>query len=170
MKRTPMKRTPFKRKAPQHQPAVEREPKPLARATRPATYAGQTTGEIKKKPHTVNHHLRNLARGEICTGLLYGGYCHCDPDTTVWAHTNCQTDAKGTGYKAHDHLGMFLGLDCHSWLDTGKGTAEEKAAFVAGAQARTRDRLAEIAASPTLKPWRREAARWALEQLAKEGA
>lgn len=170
MKRTPMKRTAFKRKTRADAPTAEREPKPLAKATRTATYAGQTTGSINKKPHTVNHNLRNLAKGEVCTGLLYGGYCHCDPETTVWAHTNSQADAKGTGYKAHDHLGMFLGIDCHSWLDAGKGTAEEKAAFVAGAQARTRDRLAEIAGSPTLKPWRREAARWTLEQLATEGA
>jgi hypothetical protein len=120
---------------------------------------------MPKKPHTVNPHLRNLARGEVCTGLRYGGYCHCDPATTVLAHTNSLSDRKGMGYKASDHLGAFLGSDCHAWLDTGKASAEEKAAFMAAAQERTRDRLREIAASITGKPWRKNAAQWALTAL-----
>lgn len=120
---------------------------------------------IPKKPHTVNPHLRNLARGEICTGLRYGGYCHCDPATTVWAHTNSLSDRKGMGYKASDHLGAFLGSDCHAFFDQGKADAAEKEAFMAAAQARTRDRLQEIAASITGKPWRKNAAQWALDQL-----
>ena len=169
MKRTPMKRSGFLgRRTPRPEAAAEPQPKTLSRATRTASYSGSTTGPKKKEPHSMNPHLRNLARGEICTGLRYGGYCHCDPATTVWAHTNTQADQKGLGYKGHDHAGMFLGLDCHSWLDTGAGTAEEKAAFTAAAQERTRDRLREIAASPAVKPWRREAAAWAIEQLEKE--
>ena len=120
---------------------------------------------IPKTPHTVNPHLRNLARGEICTGLRYGGYCHCDPATTVLAHTNSLADRKGMGYKASDHLGAFLGHDCHTWADQGKASADEKAAFMAAAQERTRERLAEIAQSPTVKPWRKAAAQWALTAL-----
>lgn len=121
-----------------------------------------------KSPHTVNPHLRNLARGEDCTGLRYGGYCHCDPATTVWAHTNSLAHSKGMGYKAHDHMGMFLGMDCHAWVDQGYGTSEEKAAFIREAQERTQARLREIASSPTTKPWRIAAAQWALDQLEKK--
>ena len=176
MKRgTPMKRSGFLgRRTPRISESVlaqnpsassEKPIRELQPATRTATYAGATTGPKKKEPHTVNPHLRNLARGEICTGLRYGGYCHCDPATTVWAHTNTQADQKGLGYKGHDHMGAFLGYDCHAWIDQGAGSAEERAAFMAAAQERTRDRLREIAASPAVKPWRREAARWALEQI-----
>lgn len=170
LRRTPLKRTGFKPRKPAREPAMRREDRPraaLTPATRPATYAGATAA-LPKDPHTVNPHLRNLARGEACTGHRYGGYCHCDPATTVWAHTNSLADAKGMAYKASDHLGAFLGYDCHAWIDQGTGTADEKAAFMAAAQERTRDRLREIAASPAVKPWRREAARWALEQLQKE--
>jgi hypothetical protein len=120
----------------------------LSPATRRASYAGTTTQAIPKEPHTVNPHLRNLARGENCTGLRYGSYCHCDPATTVLAHTNTQADAKGMGYKAHDHMGAFLGFDCHAWLDQGNGTADERAAFMAAAQERTRERWAQIASDP----------------------
>lgn len=166
MKRgTPLKRTAFKRK---HEPAVPRSERPMAQlspATRPASYAGTTTQAIPKEPHTVNPHLRNLARGENCTGLRYGSYCHCDPATTVLAHTNTQADAKGMGYKAHDHMGAFLGFDCHAWLDQGDGTADERAAFMAAAQERTRERWAQIASDPKARPWKRAAAQWALDQL-----
>lgn len=175
MKRSPLKRSGFLgRRTPrisasvlaQNPPISSEKPiRELKPATRTATYAGSTTGPKKKEPHTVNPHLRNLARNEACTGLRYGGYCHCDPATTVWAHTNTQADQKGLGYKGHDHAGMFLGLDCHSFLDQAGADAEAKASFVEGAQQRTRDRLREIAASPAVKPWRREAAQWALDLL-----
>lgn len=174
MKRSPMKRTGFlgRRSASvfAQKPAASSE-KPIRElqpASRRATYAGTTTEPINKTPHTVNPHLRNLARGEICTGLRYGGYCHCDPATTVWAHSNLQAHGKGMGLKSRDEHGAFLGYECHQVLDQGKGSAEEKAAFHAAAHARTVLRLEEIAANPSSKPWRVQAARWALDQLAKE--
>lgn len=123
---------------------------------------------IEKNPPTRNANFRNLARGEQCTGKLYGNYCHCDPATTVLAHTNSLSDGKGMAQKAHDHLGMFLGSDCHAWLDQGKGTAQDKAAFTVKAQARTQERVAEIASDPMARPWKRQAAAWALEQLKEQ--
>lgn len=144
----------------------DREPPAvIVKAERKGTYAHTETVAKAKQPHAVNPHLRNLARGEACTGLRYGSYCHCDPATTVLAHSNIQADQKGMGYKAHDHMGAFLGLDCHSWLDAGKAASDEKAAFMAAAQERTRARWAEIAADPAARPWKRQAAQWALDQL-----
>lgn len=167
MKRTPMNRgTGFKRpERPARQPVV------LAKATRRAVYArcDAPAAPQPKDPHTVNPHFRNLARGEVCTGLRYGGYCHCDPATTVLAHPNTLSANKGMGYKANDHEGAFLGMDCHAWLDQGDGTAEEKAALMKAAQARTLDRCHEIATDKKEKPWRRKAAQWAVD-LNGEGA
>lgn len=179
MKRTPMKRTAFKRgptpprKTPAHFSETEISPdapmQVMSGSTvlplRRGTYAGTTAAAQPKEPHTVNPHLRNLARGENCTGQRYGSYCHCDPATTVLAHTNTQADAKGMGYKAHDHMAAFLGSDCHAWLDQGNGTAAERAAFMAAAQERTRERWAQIASDPMARPWKRAAAQWALDQL-----
>ena len=174
MKRSPLRRTGFLgRRTPRSESVSAQKPaasseKPIRElqpATRTATYAGATTGPKKKEQHTVNPHLRNLARNEACTGLRYGGYCHCDPATTVLAHSNSLAHGKGMARKAADFFSCFLGFDCHAWLDQGKGSAEEKAAFFAAAHERTVARWREIAADPAAKPWRREAARWAIEQL-----
>jgi hypothetical protein len=114
-----------------------------------------------KHPSSRNANLRRLAEGEACCGCD-GRYC--DPSTTVWAHTNGLADGKGRGYKAHDHLGAFLGMQCHDMVD-GRAKCDDPALLMAHAQERTANRLREIAASPTLKPWKVEAARWALDQL-----
>ena len=144
LRRTPLKRSGFKRKTRAEGPTAPREVRPSASAlaqevcassekpirelqpaTRRATYAGQTTGPKKKEPHSVNPHLRNLARGETCTGLRYGGYCHCDPATTVLAHSNSSAHGKALAYKASDQHSAFLGFDCHAFLDQGGASAEE---------------------------------------------
>lgn len=167
MKRgTPMKRSGFLgRRTPKPIAAAEPQPKTLTRATRTASYSGSTAAPQPKEPHSVNPHLRNLARGEICTGLRYGGYCHCDPATTVLAHSNSLAHGKGMARKAADWHSAFLGFDCHAFLDQGAASAEEKAAFFAAAHERTVARWREIAADPSARPWKRQAAAWAIEQL-----
>lgn len=156
--------TPTPRKRDQPLPAE------IPRLTNPGAFTrcDSMTMTIEKNPPSRNPNFRNLARGEACTGRLYGAYCHCDPSTTVLAHTNALADGKGMGQKAHDHLGMFLGFDCHSWLDQGDGTAEEKMAFQVAAQGLTQERIAEIAADPLARPWKRQAASWALQQLKED--
>lgn len=171
MKRSaPLRRTPFQRISAsvlaQNTPISSGKPiLELKPATRTATYAGSTTGPKKKEPHSMNPHLRNLARGEICTGLRYGGYCHCDPATTVLAHSNSSAHGKALAYKASDQNSAFLGFDCHHFLDQGAASAEEKAAFFAAAHERTVARWREIAADPSARPWKRQAAQWAIDQL-----
>lgn len=153
--------------------AAERAANLQALATVPAhrlhrgVYAdcGELAAAQPKEPHIVDPHIRNLARGEACTGLLYGTHCNCDPATTVWAHSNALAHGKGMGRKASDQHGAFLGFECHAWLDQGKASAEEKASFFASAHIRSRDRLAEIATDPAGKPWRRAAAQRALDSL-----
>lgn len=161
-----LKRTGFKSRR-SEAPTAPREPHPkaLTPATRRASYSGTTAAPQPKEPHSVNPHLRNLARGEICTGLRYGGYCHCDPATTVLAHSNSLAHGKGMARKAADFHSCFLGFDCHAFLDQGAASAEEKAAFFAAAHERTVARWREIAADPSARPWKRQAAQWAIEQL-----
>jgi hypothetical protein len=52
-------------------------------------------------------------------------------------------------------------MQCHDMVD-GRAKCDDPALLMAHAQERTANRLREIAASPTLKPWKVEAARWAL--------
>jgi hypothetical protein len=110
--------------------------------------------------------LRELANGEDCTVRMFMGAC--DPQTVVWAHTNTQADQKGLGYKAHDSQGFFACYRCHSQLDQPSGvsglSADERDYYITWAKARTDVRLAAIANSPAMRPWKIEAAKWALER------
>lgn len=120
-----------------------------------------------KNPASRNTNLRELAKGEACCGC---DGVWCSPETTVLAHLNTQSQGKGMGYKSNDHAGIFLGSECHSWLDQGSATIEEKEHFLGFARIRMLDRLSEIATDPLTRPWKRRAAQWALEQLKERGA
>jgi hypothetical protein len=116
-----------------------------------------------KSPALRSQALRDLAKGETCTVCMGG---RCDSATTVWAHTNTLSDNKGMGYKASDERGFFAGDECHKEIDQGAHLSpDDKAALVLQAQIRTLARLREIAGNAALKPWRVNAAQWALDQL-----
>ena len=139
----------------------------VRRAEKPSvSMEGGTRGARPKKPANRSMNLRRLAQGEQCTVKRFDGWCNCQPETTVWAHTNTLSDRKGLGYKGSDAVGFFAGHECHCAIDQGGMDADKAARLVLLAQARTRTRLAEIAASATAKPWKIAAARWALEQIA----
>jgi hypothetical protein len=144
-------------------PKEDRPTAPARKLERAVSFGGSTTGPAPKNPSSRSPSLRKLAEGEACCGCLG---LHCDPATTVWAHPNGLADGKGKGYKGHDHLGAFLGSHCHKLVDE-RSDAGQAARIFTAAQARTRERLAEIAANPMVKPWRVKAARWALDQLEK---
>ena len=55
----------------------------------------------------------------------------------TWAHSNWQEHGKAKGIKASDQHVAALCTACHSWLDQGKGSAEEKRAMWDAAHART---------------------------------
>ncbi|MFP5341209.1 MAG: nuclease domain-containing protein, partial [Gammaproteobacteria bacterium] len=176
MRRTPLKRSGFKRKSARsgvrsasvfaQKPAAssERPIRELQPATRRATYAGTTTEPINKNPHTVNPHLRNLARGQPC--LLQSPVCCGDPSTTVACHGAGIENGKGLGYKVGDHLTVWGCWACNDFTDAYNGaTAEEKRAVFEAGHVRQVQEWRAIAGNPAAKPWRREAARWALNQL-----
>ncbi len=133
-----------------------------SRSVSRGTYAkADATQADPKEPSERNMQLRQLACGEICCGCAGAS---CDPATTVWAHSNKLADGKGRGYKSSDEKGAFLGANCHRQVDERTDGPAADLLF-ALAQSRTHIRLAEIAASPALKPWKIEAAKWALKRL-----
>lgn len=112
MKRgAPLKRTPFKRKPlPQHQPAIEREPKPLARATRAATYGGTTSGQVIEKERPVRSEAyRRLVAALPCS-------CGCGRQPCQAAHPNT---GKGMAMKTDDRRCFPLAPPCHAAFDQG---------------------------------------------------
>lgn len=58
-----------------------------------------------------NKKLTQSAKDEACV-------CHGTYGTTVWAHSNQQRHGKGTGTKAHDLFGAYLGYEAHTDFDT----------------------------------------------------
>jgi hypothetical protein len=120
---------------------------------------------IPKKPADRNARLRELAEGEDCTVQFPGGAC--DPATVVWAHSNSLADQKGRAYKGHDSSGFFSCHRCHAIIDQPGPSAPPKEVrdeYVVQAQARTDVRLIAIATSLTMRPWKQQTARWALER------
>lgn len=119
---------------------------------------------IPKNPADRNLRLRELAKGEDCT--VQAPFGSCDPATVVWGHTNTLSDQKGMGYKGHDSAGFFACHRCHTIIDQPPEgwTPGVRATLLRHAQARTTVRLTEIANSPTMRPWKIKAAKWALEQ------
>jgi hypothetical protein len=58
--------------------------------------------------------VRESARGEDCT-LELPGICNCNPETTVFCHSNRLADGKGMGMKAK--TGAYGCSSCHDVLD-----------------------------------------------------
>lgn len=117
MKRSaPMKRTGFKRK----------EPKPFELADR-KTALKRTAMKSRIKKPTVEEGSKYLAacRGEQCyLRVVCGG--EASPDIVVPCHSNQSRDGKGMGLKA-SHERTVPGCHwCHSWLDQGKASREER--------------------------------------------
>ena len=134
------------------------------------TYSASGGVAVAKSPANRLFDLRRLAKGEECTVRRFDGWCACQPETTVWGHTNSLSDRKGLGYKGNYAAGFFVGNDCHSAIDQGGLPQATVKALIEAAQARTRARLEEIAGNIALKPWRVNAARWALERLTGDTA
>lgn len=122
---------------------------------------------LQKTPSTHNQAFRDLARGQDCT-MNVPGVCNYNPETVVLAHSNSMADGKGKGYKANDHSGVWACYACHTWLDQGKASREEKNAAFEAAQLRMIYRLADIASSPTVRQSTAAAAKWAIQEMAKE--
>lgn len=103
-RKTPMKRTAFKRAERKEADAVAKLRKPM-KSSRP-----------KMTP------IRKAARGQDCT-LQIPDVCNRDPATVVWAHSNNYSDGKGAGIKARDEEGCFACFACHSFYDGGYANA-----------------------------------------------
>lgn len=131
---TMLRRVPFRRK-PRHQPAVEREPHPLAKLERPCSYGG-TTGPAVPKSEPIRHEgYRRLVASLPCAHCFVSGF-------TQVAHGD---ETKGMGIKSDDRTcypacGPRPGIPgCH-WLLGTSGTfpREERRAMEREYAKRTR--------------------------------
>lgn len=119
---------------------------------------------IPKHRREENANYRALARDKDCT-LRVPGVCCFDPSTTVLCHSNKLSDGKGKGYKVSDFKGVWGCYTCHTWLDQGSASTDEKDAAFNSAMKRMEKELEKIVAYQMTKAKDREAAWWALERI-----
>lgn len=116
MRRTPIRRTGFKRKA--------------ARGLNPfsgnALHHGATfKRKAPKKREGHDKRMLSACRGERCY-LRVPGVCLPSADTVVPCHSNEQRHGKGMGIKARDEFTVPGCQACHAWLDQGATEREVK--------------------------------------------
>ena len=110
--------------------------------------------------------LLKLAQGQKC---LLNAHPYCLDDkgsTTVAAHSNQLIHGKGRGLKADDCMTVWACHRCHEYLDQdGFVPKRKKAKLFDEAWYRQVQEWHKLADNPTIKPWRREAARRVLEHI-----
>lgn len=123
---------------------------------------------VAKTSRKENPRLLRMAKARACL-LCVPGVCNRDPGTTVACHSNWREyGGKAARRKADDFWVVAGCFACHTWLDQGRASNEEKqAAFLAGHR-RQRAAWQHIADDPREHEADREAARWALASLAEE--
>jgi hypothetical protein len=166
-----LRRSPFKRKPPLHQPAVEREPRPMAKLERSVSYAGTTGPAVPKTAPKRNRALLDMARDRPClldvqTRLGLDGSVWCkDTDTTVACHSNLSAHGKAGARKADDCYSVWGCGACHFWLDFSHTSAEQKEAVFMGAHLDQVMEWRRVATDPSEPERFRKAAQWALDAL-----
>ena len=110
--------------------------------------------------------LLKLAKGEKCLLRISDDCMGDEGSTTVAAHSNFMMHGKAKGLKAEDCYSVWACYKCHSIFDQGGVfNREEKAYLFYEALLRQIEEWRKIATTPTLKPWKVEAARNALDYL-----
>ncbi len=159
-----MKRSGFRAKGWTPRPAkvIEYEPRPRPPAR--AEVATTPVRPVPKREYWRSLAYRAMARDKPCM-LLVPGVCCGDWSTTVLAHSNRGADGKGGAIKATDERAAWCCFSCHSWLDQGAVSSEQKEAAWEAALARQVAALEAIAADMLARPAERELAAEALRRL-----
>jgi hypothetical protein len=123
MRRSPLKRTPFKSKPPVYPPREEREILPL----RPIRVEGIATGpRIVFAPQHKFRYVRNakLIEAYRLIPCQFEGCGFWAKGEIVGAHSNAAIHGKGKGIKASDQFAASACPRCHFELDQGKTWTE----------------------------------------------
>lgn len=153
------KRKTIERKRTVHTPVPEH----LRRKASMASAAGMAEPVRKPEVHR-SAALRDMAQGRPCL-LLVPGVCTGNTETTVCCHSDFSIHGKGGARKADDEYSVWGCAACHTWLDQGPATHEEKMAAFIAAHRRQVDHWHQVAADPREKDRFRKAADWALNLL-----
>jgi len=109
--------------------------------------------------------LLKLAQGEKCLLEIAHNCLGTEGSTTVAAHSNFGVHGKGRGIKAEDCYSVWACHRCHTLFDSGNIDKQKKIEHFIAAFAQQLVEWNEISESPTIREWKREAARKALEYV-----
>lgn len=98
------------------------------------------------------------------------GVCNRDRATTVACHSNWGEHGKAGARRADDCYSVWGCSACHAWLDQGGSSAEVKRPIFDAALLRQIEWWERVAADPARPEPDRRAARWAIDQLARDVA
>ncbi len=133
------------------------------------TYAGTTTVPLAKPRARRRARVLQLARGMPCL-LQVPEVCNRDRTTTVACHSNWSEHGKAGARRADDCYSVWGCSACHAWLDQGGSGAEVKRPIFDTALLRQIEWWERVAADPARPEPDRRAARWAIDQLARDVA
>ncbi len=112
----PMKRTPFKAKAPTPKPAKQVDYTPRPRPVAQAVAELPPSKPVLKTGERRDQRIRDSANGEDCQVRLIG-ICNGRSETTVWSHFPGLDADRGMGMKALDLCGAYACSACHDAVD-----------------------------------------------------
>ncbi len=162
-----LRRTGFKRQAYEHKRTVHTPiPEHLRRSVSMVSAAGMAEPVRKPEVHR-SAALRDMAQGRPCL-LLVPSVCTGNTETTVCCHSDFSIHGKGGARKADDEYSVWGCAACHTWLDQGPATHEEKMVAFLAAHRRQVDQWRQVAADPREKDRFRKAADWALNLLMRK--
>lgn len=160
-----LRRTPIKRGSGFKRPHREKTPQPVYAPTgRAGVYGGSTNCADPKTVELRNPRLLRMARGKECL-LQVPGVCNGDRSTTVACHSNLAEHGKSGARKADDQNSVHGCGACHSWLDQGPASYEEKRAVFLLALRRQTQVWRIMVADTSVPAADRDAATWALRYL-----
>jgi hypothetical protein len=161
-----LRRVPFKRKPPQHEPSVterDRHPIALKPIERSVSFEG-TTRAVPKTTPKRNRVLLEMANGRPCL-LCPPGRCACPLGSVVACHSNLAIHGKAGARKADDCYSVWGGSFIHAWLDQGGATAAVKERVFMAGHLRQVNEWRRIASDASEPDRFRKAAQWALDAL-----
>lgn len=112
----PMKRTPFKAKAPEKREAKQLDYTPRPRPVVQAVAELPPSKPVLKTPEPWDQRIRQAAKGQECA-IRIPGACDGRTDTTVWCHLPGIDGGRGMGFKSIDLCGAFGCFGCHNVVD-----------------------------------------------------
>lgn len=109
--------------------------------------------------------LLTLAQGQECLLNISKRCLTTEGSTTVACHENSLDAGKGMGLKADDSRTVWGCYFCHTMLDQGNMTYEEKQEVFRESHILQIYEWIKIAQNPCLRPWKVDAAKQVLDHL-----